>query len=179
MNQREQRLLAVFLTVCVAVVSWLGYTRIEEEKSRMLAEAEKLTSNTERDQNFLDAYEAELTGAKTWMGERLGEPVSPQEADIRLLNAVQDSARNASLTLNTPKFLAAQERGRLRLARYSASVTGSETVIYPWLDEFHDPDKLRCISGLTIKPDKDDDTVVTCEVEFAQWYVPETAQEQL
>ncbi len=174
MNPREQRLLAAFLVVIVATVSWLGWNRVEAEKSLMLDEAKLLSTEAQRDQSFLDVYEAELTGARTWMNERLGDPLSPQQADIRLLNEVQTSARNASLPLLTPKFLAPIDRGTLRLARYSATVTGQEGSIYPWLDDFHDPDKLRAISGLTIKPDKDDVTLVTCEVEFAQWYIPES-----
>lgn len=173
MNQREQRLLAVFLLVIVVTVTWLGWTRLDAEKLRMSKEAEALNGETANNQSYLDAFSAELTGAKAWMDERLGAPVSSQEADARLLNAIQESAKTSDLPLVNTKFLAPLERGKLRLARYSATVTGSESSIYPWLASFHNPDKLRCISGLTIKPDKEDETIVICEVEFAQWYLPE------
>lgn len=173
MNQREQRLLAVFLLVIVITVTWLGWTRLDAEKQRMREEAKVLNTETTNNQNYLDAFSAELTGAKAWMNDRLGQPVSSQEADARLLNAIQESARSASLSLVNTKFLPPLERGNLRLSRYSATVTGSESTIYPWLAGFHNPDKLRCISGLTIKPDKEDETIVICEVEFAQWYLPE------
>lgn len=174
MNPREQRLLAAFLVVIVATISWLGYGRLKEHEAAMREQAQTLLTESDRDQAFLDAYEGELSGARDWLTDRLGQPMPPQQADIKLVNAVEESAKSASLTLETPKFLPPLEKGELRLARYSATVTGAEGFIYPWLATFHDPDKLRCISGLTIKPDKDDDTIVVCEVEFGQWYLPES-----
>ncbi|MFM7182763.1 MAG: hypothetical protein ACKO2G_15035 [Verrucomicrobiales bacterium] len=173
MNPREQRLLAAFLLVIVAMVSWLGYGRLQDRQNEMREQATSLRTAAERDQSFLDAYEGELSGARDWLAERLGPPLTPQQADIKLVNAVEESAKSASLSLVTPKFLSPLEKGSLRLARYSATVTGSEGYIYPWLANFHNPENLRCISGLTIKPDKDDETIVVCEVEFGQWYLPD------
>jgi hypothetical protein len=177
MNPREQRLLAAFLLVIVAMISWLGYGRLKTGEEEMRAQAGLLLAEAERDQNFLDAYEGELSGARDWLEARLGPPLTPQQADIKLVNAVEESAKSASLDLVTPKFLPPVEKGNLRLARYSATVTGSEGFIYPWLANFHNPDQLRCISGLTIKPDKDDESVVVCEVEFGQWYLPDNEED--
>jgi hypothetical protein len=177
MNPREQRLLAAFLLVIVATISWLGYGRLQASEEEMRTQAKSLLVEAERDQNFLDAYEGEFTGARDWLAERLGLPLTPQQADIKLLNAVEESAKSASLALVSPKFLPPLEKGSLRLARYSATVTGSEGFIYPWLASFHNPENLRCISGLTIKPDKDDETIIVCEVEFGQWYLPEDEED--
>lgn len=173
MNPREQRLLAAFVLIIVATISWLGYGRLKESEEEMRAQARILLAEAERDQSFLSAYEGELAGARDWLTERLGPPLNPQQADIKLVNAVEESAKSASLDLVTPKFLPPLEKGNLRLARYTATVTGAEGFIYPWLANFHNPDHLRCISGLTIKPDKDDESIVVCEVEFGQWYLPD------
>lgn len=176
MNPREQRLLAAFLVIIVAAVSWLGYGRLKAHEEEMRAQAKSLLTEAERDQSFLSAYEGELSGARDWLDERLGPPLTPQQADIKLVNAVDESAKSASLTLVTPKFLPPLEKGHLRLARYSATVTGAEGFIYPWLASFHNPENLRSVSGLTIKPDKDDESIVVCEVEFGQWYLPDNEE---
>lgn len=189
MNPREQRLLAAFLLVIVATISWLGYGRLKEAQEEMLQQTQSLLAEAERDQNFLDAYEGELSGARDWLAERLGPPLPQEQAQIKLLNAVEESAKSASLTLTGAKFMSpldpkekdekkkdGQATGLL-LARYTATVTGSEGFIYPWLANFHNPDQLRCISGLTIKPDKDDETIVVCEVEFGQWYLTDNNEE--
>ena len=172
MNQREQRLLAAFLLVLVATVTWLGWTRLRDEQARLRGEAEVLRREAEAARGLMDAYSGKLAGADAWMKQRVGAPVSSQEASTRLLRAVQESARSAGLQLANTKFLTPYVRGPLRLSRYSATVTGVESAIYPWLATFHDPDKLRCVSGLTIRPDKEDETIVICEVEFALWYEP-------
>ena len=173
MNPREQRLLAAFLIVIVAMISWLGYGRLQDRQDEMRAQAADLLREADADKSFLDAYEGELSGARDWLEDRLGPPLTPQQADIKLVNAVEESAKSASLDLVTPKFLPPLEKGNLRLARYAATVTGSEGFIYPWLANFHNPEYLRCISGLTIKPDKDDESIIVCEVEFGQWYLPD------
>ena len=177
MNQREQRLLAIFITALVVSFTWMGWTRLNEEIKRMRSEADVMRSKADVASRTIDAFAAEMAGAEEWMNTRLGTPVSPQEADTRLLNAVQSSASGAGLQLVNTKFLPPSERGDLRMARYSAVVTGQEATIYPWLATFHDPDKLRCVSGLTIKPDKEDETIVICDVEFAQWYMPAKEEE--
>ena len=177
MNPREQRLLAAFLVIIVATISWLGYGRLKESQEETTTRTQLLLEEAERDQNFLNAYEGELTGARDWLKDRIGLPLTPQQADIKLVNAVEESAKSASLTLASPKFLSPLEKGSLRLARYSATVTGAEGFIYPWLASFHNPDTMRCISGLTIKPDKNDESLIVCEVEFGQWYLPENEED--
>ena len=177
MNPREQRLLALFVIALVVGGSWVGWSRLNAEVSAMQAQTEDLVAKTRLDQAQVEGFAEEMEAASAWIDGRTGEPLAPEEAQVQLLQAAQGSAREAGLTLSDTRFLEPHVRGRFRLARITGRVQGGEDAVYPWLASFHFPDKLQSVSGIQIKPDKQDDTIVDCEVEFAQWYLPAEVDE--
>jgi len=179
MKPSEQRLLALFTGTLVLGGSWVAWSSIREQRVMMREEREALASQIELDQRFIDAYRPELEQADAWLKRRVGDPISSQEALSSLLKEAQQSATSSGLALRDPNFRAPEQRGRYELAKVAGTVTGSELAIYQWLADFHNPDKLRSIHSLTIRPDRDDATIITCEVEFAKWYLSSDESEEI
>lgn len=179
MKPSEQRLLALFVSALLLGGSWVAWSAVAEERALMREEIGTLSSQIDLDERFIEAYRPELEQADAWMRERAGNPISSQEALSSLLKEAQDSATTSGLVLRDPNFRAPEQRGRYELAKVAAQVSGSELAIYQWLADFHNPEKLRSIHSLTIKPERDDDTVITCEIEFSKWYLSSDEAEEV
>jgi hypothetical protein len=177
MTAREQRLLALFIITVLVGASVFAYQKVQTSIRANRAATEKLVKTTESDRKLVTGYAEYTHQADAWLEPKLGQPIAEQEALSRLLGAAQQGASQAGLTLTNPQFRPPEPHGNLSLARVSAQVTGQEQAIYPWLIQFHNPNTLRSIYALTVIPDKKDDTVVKCEVVFAQWYIPKPESE--
>ncbi len=171
MKPSEQRLLALFSGTMLLAGSWMAWSNVSEARGAMREEAAALQGQTDLDRIYVTEFAGELEAADAWMRERVGEPISSQQAMSELLDSAQDSASAAGLRLRDPNFRSPEERGRYLLARVVARVDGAEQAVYSWLASFHDPDRLRSVHALTIQPNRDDDTVISAEVEFARWFL--------
>lgn len=177
MNAREQRLVALFVGALVVGATWMGYKRLANGVEGMRTETATLTRQAELDQSLVKSYEKPMKAADEWLRTRIANPLSKADAKSQLLLAVQSTAQEAGLPLAPPKLgLPDEERGRYRLARLSAEATGLEKDIYPWLSKFHDPNALRAVLSVEIRPDKKDDTLIQCTIEFGQWYLPDDSE---
>lgn len=178
MTVREQRLLVIFGVAVLAAGSYVGWTKVMARVQAWEEETVRLNRQADWDRSTVESQRQRTEEARKWLETRLGEPIDEQEALSRLLQIAQQTASMAGLTLSDPKFGVPEQKGELSLARLSAEVTGSEQSIYPWLVGFHQPDQLRAVRGINVTPDKKDDTLIKCEVEFAQWYLPSDREEQ-
>ena len=177
MNAREQRLLAIFVGAIIAGGTWMGYKKLSAGIEEIKEEAKTLAREAEQDQALVETSGKSVKAAEDWLKDRMGKPLTKADAKSKLLLAVQSSAEEAGLEVAPPKLdLADENRGLYRMARLSAEVTGAEKTIYPWLAQFHNPDALRAVISIEVRPDKKDNTQIQCTVEFGQWYQPDDSE---
>jgi len=178
MKRRESILLILFFGTLLVLGGFLGFDAWNTKMAQMRGERDELQIQAELQEDFLERYGDELRAKERWLAENAGSSMPSDEASTRLLNLANATAGALGLSLSDARFLPPGVDRRYHTARLAANVNGSEESVYRWLAEFHDPTALRAVETLRIRPDRDDISIVNCEVTLALWYLP-TEEERL
>jgi hypothetical protein len=185
MNVREKRLLIFFGGVIFAVVNVYGYNLYSDKMRALGADmgqkgneilgkpASGLIGKIEEARRNLaerESKEAEMA----WLAEIEPEPKDGLSVQSALQEFVTGQAEANSLSVDRPDIRPNDETGTYyHKAIFNVKVTGLEKGLYAWLTRLQDPESLRAITGLKLYPNREDDTLITAEVQVQQWYVPQ------
>lgn len=178
MSKRESYLLTLFALTAALLLGLWGYRSFTQYRE---------TLKTDRQSAEIALKEAELYAASRetirdeidWLSAHEPEPQAGEQVATKLQQLASSEAMRANMKVKKMEILAERvdEAGAPRhyqVGQVKFSVSGEEKDLYSWFDRMHSPDDFRAISHLTMKPNREDDSKIDCEVIFDQWYVPLT-----
>ncbi len=175
MNSREKRL-SIFLVVVlflignVLALKKFYLPKLEDARS----EVESLEAGLEQAEFALE-MEGEMKAEMDWLLKYEPQPIPSQKAESQLEQLANREAQRRGLTVGKRKIQPAIVDSHLKYhrARVELQVSGSEHILYQWLDRLHSPPDFRAVTFMRLNPKRDDDTQVDCQVVVEQWFVPE------
>ncbi|BCX50040.1 hypothetical protein HAHE_39480 [Haloferula helveola] len=172
MKPREKRLLIAFAVILFAMVNFYGYKVYTEKKAKVAKDITTKELELRVALGNLDERDSKQKEID-WLNRTTPDPMEGGAAQSQLESFVSSRARSSGLTVDRPKILPNDERGEFyHRAIFQINVSGKEDALYRWLVQLHSPKDFRAITGLQLKPNREDDTLIDAEVQIEQWYLP-------
>jgi hypothetical protein len=176
MSPREKRLLiflgaAVFVIVHVAALKMFFLPQLASARSDA-----KSFQDKSLDAEFRIESQEENREEIDWLLKYEPQPITPQDAESQLEELANREAQRRGLEVKRRKIQPKIEDPALKYhrARVDLEVSGSERVLYQWLDRLHSPADFRAVTSMTMSPKRDDDTQIDCRITVEQWFIPKT-----
>ena len=170
LKAREQRLLFAFIATLFLTATWYTWKFFKSNRDRAfevehqlsLQEAEVEVLLEERDKwtrrsEWLEAYQPAFTSR----GEVQNELYQEAQADVE---GVEVSDIDLLEQIETPDYIQ---------AGVSFVAKGTLVDVFKWLHSLQQPESFRVIRTLRVVPDREDPSLVQCDVELLKWYRPE------
>lgn len=178
MTSRERNLLILLVTMAFLAVNFLGYRMWYAPRMATLQAsmetAERQAESNEGMGNVLEAVSAD----QDWLNRFEPDPASSGKMKTRIQQLAESQATRAGLTIKKKGFGPDIVDPSLKYhrARYDIEVNGTESSIFRWLDQLHNPNEFRVVTFVRLNPQRDDAKRADCQIYLDQWFVPEGGQ---
>lgn len=178
MTEREKKLITIFAVAAVILLSLWGYKSYDNKRLALKLDREKAEIELNEGKMYLASRDTILDEIE-WLNEHEPEPQASEQVPTKLQQFASMEATRAGMTVKKMDILQdrTEETGvvrRYKVAQVKFQVTGEERSLYAWFDKMHSPNDFRCISEITMSPNREDDSKIDCTVTFDQWFVPLT-----
>ena len=176
MKASERRLLGLFLLL-LAIVGGMVLTRRLKEWQHRIDVAEHRLSLEKMETDVMLAQGPEWKAAGTWIAEHQPVAKDKSEADEELFNNVRNSAIAAGLSISNQQWQTPSDSTYYHQAGVTLTVKGDVPTLFGWLYSMQSPTAFAVIPTLKLKPDKEDDKKVQCDLTIWRWSQPLTPKE--
>lgn len=175
MNDREKKLILLLVAAVVLIGTIFLYTTYDSKMK-------KNKGTYKRNADELTRMKADLAEADSkiddveWLAEN--PPVESMHGAVSadLAEFTEKSALRSGVDISkkrpAPQDEDPNEFGAYRSAVVRATANAMDDQLYRWLVDLQSPNDHRSITRLYIKPQRDDNTKVDCELEITQWFTP-------
>ena len=176
MSDREKKLITFFAAAAVILLSLWAYKSYDNKRVSLKLDREKAESELALSKNYLtqrDMIQDEIN----WLAENEPQPQASEEAGPKLQSLASAEAIRAGVSVLKQEILPdrsaeSEEKRDYKVVQVKFQITGEERHMYAWFDRMHSPNDFRCISDITMKPNREKNSLIDCTVIFDQWYVP-------
>lgn len=169
MTASEQRLALGLGAVLIIGGAFIGLTKLKSWKLRVDARAmEVQTRKLEADD--LLAEQGLWLERIEWLETKQPLYTRRSEADLSLLDLIQSSASEHSVTLTQNQPVAPSERPGLTSANMNVEARGEWEAINRWLHHLQKPEAFISIPALTMTPNDEDSTQVVVNMNVQKWF---------
>ena len=178
MSERERKLLIMFASAGVILLSLWGYKSYQLKRESIQIERKQAEIELREGKNFLarrDIIQDEID----WLAENEPQPQASELVAPKLQEVANAEALRAGMTVKKIDPIAERleepdSTKNYKVAQVKFQVTGEEKNLYNWFGFMHSPNDFRVISEISMRPNKEEDHLIDCTVTFDQWYVPLT-----
>ncbi len=174
MNDREKKLIFILFGGAFFIVNIFLFSSYTEAKQKKEIQLKKNADELALKKKEIGESDDRISEIE-WLIDN--GPKEGVHAEVRadLVNFAEKSALRAGVsTKKRPSPLPENpdEDGSYSTARVEMLVNARDPEFYRWLIELQDPQKGRAVTFLHIKPQRDDNTRVECELVLTQWFTP-------
>ena len=176
LKQSEKRLLVAFLAALFIVVNLFVFTQVSkvqrsaESKVRKLESELLVMGDLLAEGDLWRARESWLAAKQPVFDESGERGATRAEVDEDLLNTIRATARKFAVTLEEEKLPEPEEHPHFVQAVARVSGVGSIEGIMRWIYELQKPQEFRAVTFFELRPQKDDPSILTCEMRLERWY---------
>ena len=188
MSEREKKLLYLFAVAGVILIGFWGYSTFLNYKQDLTRKLDKAQGDLDTAKMAIASRDAIIEEIE-WLASHEPQPRASLQAPDEIAKFADTEALSSGLNVKNKKILSTLEAGtegnlvNYSIAQVEFQVTGTEKNLYTWFDKMHEPTKFRVISNISLMPNKENDTLIDCNVIFDQWFIaapldspePETA----
>jgi Tfp pilus assembly protein PilO len=175
MKASEKRLLGFFLLL-LAVVAGMLLTQRLKAWQHSLEVAEHRVSLERMETEGMLAQGDQWRGAAAWLAQNQPAAKGKTEADDELYHSVRQKAESAGLTVSNEQFQPSEDTDYYHQAGVTLSVKGELPALFRWLYSMQSPTEFGVIPSLKVKPDKEDEKKVQCDLTYWRWSQPLAAK---
>lgn len=176
MSEREKKLITFFAAAAVILLSLWAYKSYDNKRVSLKLDRQKAEDELRLSKNYLmqrDMIQDEIN----WLAENEPEPQASEQVATKLQSLASAEAIREGVSVLKQEILPdrsaeSTEKHDYKVAQVKFQITGEESYMYKWFDKMHSPNDFRCISEITLKPNREKDSLIDCTVIFDQWYVP-------
>jgi hypothetical protein len=175
MTAREKKL-ATLLGVAGFLIVNLGlyfkvYEPLKKNARRDIGSHQLTLKNADFFIEMRDQYADEIE----WLEKNLPQTAAVQEVEAGLQRFAQTEASRNGLTIERQRILPSVQdpAASYHRARVELELSGKEEALHRWLDRLQTPTEFRALTGLSLSPKRDDDTLIACKVVIEQWFLPQ------
>ena len=176
MNTREKKLIAVLFGAAFLIVNVFLFTSYTEAKQRKTNQLNQGAKQLKQMKKELGAWKSQAEDVE-WLSNN--QPVEGTHGEIGadLTTYIEKSALRNRVKPRTRPSLQPQdleESGAYRSATVRVAGNATDRELYMWMVDLQDPKKMRSITRLNIRPQRDgnDASKADCELEVTQWFTP-------
>lgn len=176
LKKSERNLLVVFLAALFLVANFLLYTQISGVQRRADTQVRRLELELLEMSDLLAEKQMwEVRGS--WLETH--QPVfdsegvrgmSESELNLDLLNTVRSESGKLGIELKGEKLLEREEHPHYVQAVVSLQAVGTIEALMRWIFILQKPDQFRAVTSFRLKPEKDDPSVLECNIKVERWY---------
>jgi hypothetical protein len=176
MSEREKKLLYLFAVAGVILLGFWGFSTFQTYKLDLTRKLDKAKGDLETAKMAISSRDAIIEEIE-WLTTNEPQPRASLQVPGEMEKLADTEALRSGMSVKNKKILPTLEAGTEgNLAHYSIAqvefqVTGTEEKLYNWFYAMHDPEKFRAISNISLMPNKEDDTLIDCNVIFDQWFI--------
>lgn len=163
------------LALCLAAVVLVGGFFVRRDHQRRLAAAQERINNLESRSTAAIAAAGDAPFWKqrqAWLDEHMPVMGDSGQAHSRLLEELQDAARNRGLRIVSPVLLKPESGPHHRELSVSLQITGPDSALFRWLAELQSPEKFHVVKYLLLTPMTTRQPRMTGSVTIAKLYKP-------
>lgn len=169
MTASEQRLALALGAVIAIGGAFIGLTRLKSWKLHV--DARSLGVQTRRaEADELLSQQAFWLTRQAWLEEKQPLYTRRSEADLGLLEIIQNSAAKHNVTLTQNQPVAPSERPGLTSANMKVEARATWEAMNRWLHELQQPETFLSIPALTMTPNEEDTTEVIVNMNVQKWF---------
>lgn len=174
MSSREKKLLSLLLIAGFLMLNFFLYTQFKQKKALYETNLDTAKNQLKR-AITIQENSAQLAAEMKWLAEHEPAPADEQTVKGQLQAFIDKEARSAGLTIKgKQEFLNTDTQGvHYHRAQIKITVTGSEQLLYRWLDTINEPSAFRSAIQIRLSPNTQDDKLIDCSAVIAQWFPAE------
>ncbi len=171
MSTREKRLLILFATAGFVIVNFLLFGFYTQKRDEI--RTERQNARNALDMANLASQSRELVADEMeWLAEHEPEPRPYQDEQSELQQFAESQARAMGLEVKKVDLLSTEPGTHFSRVRVQLRVVGMEQPFYRWIvDSLNDPNELRAVTFLNLRPNPEDDTKLEATVIVEKWFV--------
>lgn len=174
MNQREKKLICILFGGAFFIVNIFLFSSYKGAKQKKEIQLKKNADELALKNKQITESDDRINEVD-WLIEH--EPKEGTHAEVRadLVNFAEQSALRSGVTAKkrpSPLPENLEEDGRYSTARVEMLVNARDAELYRWIIELQNPEKSRSVTFLRVKPQRDDNTRVECELVLTEWFTP-------
>ncbi len=175
MTKREKTLGFNFLVVVIIVAHLWGFSKWQKQK---INQQQKIGSLENKIDSFRLMDESVLAFGDeiSWVNDHTAPVISFEDAQSELLDFLLSSSKRLGFTFEEQLIKRADETdGSLvddtyfQRVKIQVSTRATEKQIYQWLTEIHQPQEMRIVSYLRLKPSENDSKEIRCNITAEQF----------
>lgn len=169
MTASEQRLALGLGAVLVIGGAFIGLTKLKSWKLRVDARAVEVQSRKLEADELLAQQEL-WSERLAWLEKKQPLYTRRSEADLSLLDLIQNTAAKHSIRLTQNQPVAPSERPGLTSSNMNVEARGGWEAINRWLHELQKPEAFISIPALTMTPNEEETSEVVVNMNVQKWF---------
>ncbi len=169
LKKSEQRLLGIFLVVCLLVISFFLYTQLSKVQRRADNELRRLQlerleiADLLADKEFWDRRQE-------WLRQAQPAFTTQEQAAQDLLDTVRGAARSNGIEIESEDLEEPRENEHYQSSVATVKGVADLESVLRWVYQLQTPKDFRAVTRFKLVPEKEDPERVHCEVKVERWY---------